>query len=83
MLDASYKLKADKKVVLIASCTAAANWLGCSCPPPAQRDAGDDSDPSSDISDLFHAQSLDTGCGVLARSWQANRDVDVSYMFLG
>ena len=27
--------------------------------------------------DLFHAQSLDTGRGVHAGSWRANRDVDV------
>jgi len=27
--------------------------------------------------DLFHAQSLDTGHGAHARSWRANRDVDV------
>ena len=26
---------------------------------------------------LFHAQSPDTGRGVHARSWRANRDVDV------
>ena len=32
---------------------------------------------------LFHAQSPDTGRGVHARSWRANRDVDVRRKFLG
>ena len=38
---------------------------------------GGDSDPNFENFDLFHAQSSDTGCRVHARSWRANRDVDV------
>jgi len=33
--------------------------------------------------DLFHAKSRDTGHGAQARSWRANRDVDVRRGFLG
>jgi len=33
--------------------------------------------------DLFHAQSPDTGRGVHARTWRANRDVDVRRWFFG
>ena len=40
--------------------------------------AGGDSDSNFENCDLFHAQSLDTGRGVHARSsWRVNRDVDV------
>ena len=35
------------------------------------------SDPNFENSDLFHAQSPDTGRSVHARSWWASRDVDV------
>ena len=38
---------------------------------------GGDSDPNFENYDLFHAQSPDTECGVLTRSWRANRDVDI------
>ena len=38
---------------------------------------GGDSDPNFENYDLFHAQSPNTGCGVHARSWRVNRDVDV------
>ena len=34
-------------------------------------------DPNFKNCDLFHAQSPDTRRGVHARSWRANRDVDV------
>ena len=39
--------------------------------------AGGDFDPEFENCGIFHAQSLDTGRGVHARSWRANRDVDV------
>ena len=39
--------------------------------------AGDDSGPKLENYDLFRAQSPDTGRGVHAGSWRANRDVDV------
>ena len=39
--------------------------------------AGGYSDPNFENYDLFHALSPDTGRGVHARSWRANRDVDV------
>ena len=45
--------------------------------------AGGDSDPNFENCDLFHAQSPDTGRGVHARSWRADRDVDVRRWFLG
>jgi len=51
--------------------------LACSHPPPV----GGDSDPNLKNRDLF--QSPDTGRGVQARSWRANRDVDVRRQFLG
>ena len=38
---------------------------------------GVDSGPNFEKYDLFHAQSPDTGHGARARSWRANRDVDV------
>ena len=38
---------------------------------------GGDSDPNFETYDLFHAQSPDTGHGLYARLWRANRDVDV------
>jgi len=42
-----------------------------------------DSGPNFEICDLFHAQSPDTRRGAHARSWRANRDVDVRRLFLG
>ena len=39
--------------------------------------SGGDSDQNFENYDLFHAQPPDTGRGVHARSWRANRDVDV------
>jgi len=42
--------------------------------------AGGASDPNIEICSLFHAQSPDTGRGVHARSWRANRDVEVSWI---
>ena len=46
------------------------------CPETGPKNGGD-SDPNFENYDLFHAQSPDTGRGVHARSWRANRDVDV------
>jgi len=45
--------------------------------------AGSDSDPNFESYVLFRAQSPDTGRGLHARSWRANRDVDVKRQFLG
>ena len=41
--------------------------------------ASRDSDPNFENYDLFHAQSPDTGRGAHARSWRANRDVNVRH----
>jgi len=51
--------------------------VGLQSPATFATRAGGDSDPSLENYDLFHAQSPDTGRGVYARSWRANRDVDV------
>jgi len=47
------------------------------CATCAGSPAGGDSDLDFENCGLFHAQSPDTGHGVHARSWRANRDVDV------
>jgi len=39
--------------------------------------AGGGSNPNFENYGFFHAQSPDTGRGFHARSWRANRDVDV------
>ena len=41
-----------------------------------RKSAGGDSDPNFENFDLYHVQSPDTGRGVHARSWWANRGVD-------
>ena len=51
--------------------------VGLQSPAACASRVGGDSDPNFENYDLFHAQSPDTGCGVHARSWRANRDVDV------
>jgi hypothetical protein len=52
--------------------------VGLQSPAACATRAGGDSDPNfENYYDLFHAQSPDTGRGVHARSWRANRDVDV------
>jgi len=51
--------------------------VGLQSPAACATRAGGDSDPKFENCDLFHAQSPDTRCGVHARSWRANRDVDV------
>ena len=51
--------------------------VGLQSPAACATRAGGDSDPNFENYDLFHAQSPDTGRGVHARSWRANRDVDV------
>jgi len=45
--------------------------------PACATHAGGDSDPNFENYDLFHAQSPDTGHNTHARSWRANRNVDV------
>ena len=57
--------------------------VGLQSPAACVTRAGDDSDPNFENSDLFHAQSPDTGRGVRARSWRANRDFDVGRQVLG
>jgi len=51
--------------------------VGLQSPAACATRACGDSDPNFENYDLFHAQSPDTGRGVYARSWRANRDVDV------
>ena len=51
--------------------------VGLQSPAACATRAGGDSDSNSENFDLFHTQSPDTGRGVHARSWRANRDVDV------
>jgi len=54
--------------------------VGLQSPTACATRAGGDSDPVITLRtnyDLFHAQSPDIGRGVHARSWRANRDVDV------
>jgi len=51
--------------------------VGLQSPAACVTRAGGDSDPNFENYDLFHAQSPDTGRGVQARSWRANRDVGV------
>ena len=50
---------------------------GLQSPAACATHAGGDSGPKFENYDLFHAQPPDTGCGVHARSWRENRDVDV------
>ena len=51
--------------------------VGLQSPAACATRVGGDSDPNFENYDLFHAQCPDTGCCVHARSWRANRDVDV------
>ena len=51
--------------------------VGLQSPVACATRAGGDSGPNFENFDLFHAQSPDTARGVHARSWLANRDVDV------
>jgi len=51
--------------------------VGLQSPAACATRAGGYSDPNFENCDLFHAQSPDTGRGVHARSWLANRDADV------
>ena len=48
---------------------------GLQSPAACATRAGGDSGPGFENNGLFHAQSPDTGRGVRARSWRANRDV--------
>jgi len=50
---------------------------GLQLPAACATRVGGVSDPNFENYDLFHAQSPDTGRGVYARSWRANRNVDV------
>ena len=49
---------------------------GLQSPAACATRAVSDSGPNSEDCGLFHAQSPDTGRGVHARSWRADRDVD-------
>jgi len=51
--------------------------VGLQSPAACAARAGGDSGPIFKNCDLFHAQSSDTEYGAHARSWRANRDVDV------
>ena len=51
--------------------------VGLQSPVACAMRAGGYSDPNFEKFDLSHAQSPDTGRGVHARSWRANRDADV------
>ena len=51
--------------------------VGLQSPAACATRAGGDSDPNSENYGLLRAQPPDTGRGIHARSWQANRDVDV------
>ena len=51
--------------------------VGLQSPAACATRAGGDSDSYFENCDLFHAQSPVTGRGVHARSWRANRDVDI------
>ena len=51
--------------------------VGLQSPATCATRAGGDSDPDFENCSLFHAQSPGTGDGAYARSWRANRDVDV------
>jgi hypothetical protein len=51
--------------------------VGLQSPAYCATRAGGDSDHNFENYDLFHAQSPDIGRGVHARTWRANRDVDV------
>jgi len=57
--------------------------VGLQSPAACATRAGGDSGPNFENYDIFHAQSPDTGRGVHARSWRANRVVDVRRLFLG
>jgi len=54
-------------------------FVGLQSPAACATRAGGDSDPNFENCDLFHAQSPDTGQGSQARSWRANRGVDVRH----
>ena len=51
--------------------------VGLQSPATCATRAGGDSGPNFENYVLFHAQSPGTGRGVHARSWRANRDVNV------
>jgi len=51
--------------------------VGLQSPTACATRAGGDSDPNTENYDFFHAKSPDIGHGAHARSWRANRDVDV------
>jgi len=51
--------------------------VGLQSPAACATRAVSDSDSNFENNGLFHAQSPDTGRGIHARSWRANRDVDV------
>ena len=56
---------------------AEAQLVGLQSPAACATHASGDSGPNFENYDLLHAQSPGTGRGVHARSWRANRDVDV------
>ena len=51
--------------------------VGLQSPAACATRAGGDSDPNFENCDLFHAQFPGKRHGAHARSWRANRDVDV------
>jgi len=53
------------------------NFVGLQSPAACATRAVGDSGPNFENCGLFHAQSPDTGRGVHARSWRANRYLDV------
>ena len=55
--------------------------VGLQSPAACTTRAGGDSDPNFVNCGLFHAQAPDTERGVHARSWRANRDVDVKRFY--
>jgi len=82
-LACSAQRSAECGVMLPFSPGAASSWTGAACslvglqsPAVCATRVGDDSDSNFENYDLFHARSPDTGRGLHARSWRANRDVD-------
>jgi len=53
--------------------------IGLKSPATFATRSGGDSGPNFENKDFFHAQSPNTGRGVNARSWRANRDVNVGH----
>jgi len=60
-----------------AAIFASSDLIGLQSPAACATRTGGDSGPNSEICVRFRAQSLGTGRSVHARSWRANRDLDV------